>query len=154
MNVLAATLLLVILAGYYYEVATLECNRLSNTSCSTCVEKGEDHCYWCPDTGGCAKWDWGDLPSCKGSKYYYGQCNLNGAGFIGIVSVGVFLILVLIVVFFVCCCCCCLGCCRCRRSRRSNYERIRHVTEDPRDRQRYCHARRDEIRFQYGDTNM
>ena len=146
MNVLAATLLLVILAGYYYEVATLECNRLSNTSCTICVEKGEDHCYWCHDTGECAKWDWGDLPSCKGSKYYYGQCNLNGAGFISIVSVGVFLILVLIVVFFVCC--------YCYIKRRSNYERIRHVTEDPRDRQRYCHARRDEIRFQYGDASV
>ena len=162
MNVLAVTLLpVIILAGCYYEVnvaATSQgCHEYSNTNCSRCVEKGREghgdggHCYWCPSSGECAKWDWADFPSCEGSKYYYRQCDVNGVGFIIIFSVGVFLILVAIVLCCVCCCCCVMR----RRRRRDRYERIRHVTEDPRDRQRYCQARRNEIRQQYGlDTAM
>ena len=161
MNVLAVTLLpVIILAGCYYEVAATsqKCNVYSNTNCSSCVQKSRDggHCYWCPSSGNkttsgkCAKWDWADLPSCEGSKYYYRQCDVNGVAFIIIFSVGVFLILVAIVLCCVCCCCCVM-----RRRRRDRYERIRHVTEDPRDRQRYCQARRNEIRQQYGlDTAM
>ena len=154
MSVFAATLVLVILAEYSYEVAAQACIDLDHTNCTTCIKKGDD-CYWCPATAQCLKWDWARYPDCKGSEYFYGQCGLSGVGIIVLFSIGVFLLIVAIVACCVCCCCCSSCCCIIwRRRRRGSYEPIRRVREDPQDQQRLFQARREEIRHKYGlDTN-
>ena len=135
--------LIVVLGGSLYEVkAAQSCNELNNTNCTSCIEEG-DRCYWCPATGECSEWDWPDYPSCKGNRYFYGQCNLNGVGIIIVFSVGVFLLLVAIASCCICCCCC-----------YTRHRRRRVTTDDMHERQRLFQARRDEIRHKYGlDTN-
>ena len=143
-------MLIVALGGSSYEVkAAQSCHELNGTDCSSCIHKA-DHCYWCPNatSGDCLKWDWADYPSCKGNRYFYGQCNLNGVGIIIIFSVGVFLLLVAIAS-----CCICCGCCYMRHRRRRVVRPVTIITDDMHERQRLFQAR-DEIRHKYGvDTN-
>lgn len=155
-----ATLILLIVSLYEVRsTSSTRCSDLSNTKCSQCVKV--DHCYWCPPDGSsysgrCSHWDWGDYPNCKGNRYYYGQCNLNGVSIIIFMSLGVFLLLVVLVCCFVCCCYYFVKYQRRRRGRR-NYTIITETqgsdvpVNDMYERQRLFQAeRKDEVRHKYG----
>ena len=137
---LMSLLIVVALIGSLYEVKAAQPCNASNTTCSSCIEKGS-HCYWCPTTRDCFEWNWAEHPHCKNNRYFYGQCNLNGVGIIIIFSVGVFLLLAAIVSCFVCC-----GCCYMRHRRRRYYRPVTITTDDMHERQRLFQARTDEIR--------
>ena len=153
MDTFAIAIVTVVLLVSVYEVKGESCGEFLNTNCSWCVDKGND-CYWCPDTGLCAEWDISKTPNCKRSKYFYKQCNLNGAGFIVVFSIALFLLVVAIVS-----CCICGCCCYFRRRRRTRYVTLTNIEQSRRNertdmRHRQFQARRDEIRHKYGlDTN-
>jgi len=136
----------VLILSSLYEVSIADnCTYFNDTNCSSCTEKG-DNCYWCPNTKECLDWNWGHLPNCKGHRYFYGQCDLNGVGIIILFTVGVFLLLIGVVFCCICCCCCCK-----RRRRRKEYNLL--TPGDTHERQRRFQARRDEIRHKYGLDN-
>ena len=97
-----------------------------NSSCTDCTD-GKKDCYWCDASKECLKWP-GSLHSndihCKGYRYYYNQCRLNGVGIIAITVVSV----VLLMGLCLCCCICC--CCYCMSQRRKrSYEALRETHE-------------------------
>ena len=145
------TLTLIVLLFGVYKVKADECGRSNATNCFSCVEKGVN-CYWCPDSGTCAEWDWINLPDCK-QKYFYKQCDVNGLGFIVAFSIALFLLVVVIVSCCICCCCYCK-----RRGRRREYESMSHGERDGRNdrndtvQHAHVHVRRIEIRRNYGAT--
>lgn len=144
-------ILIAVLVISVYEVKAEKCTDLNGTNCTSCTERG-DKCYWCPDTDECLKWKWGKYPKCKGnrSRYFYGQCDLNGVGFVIVFSVALFLLLVIIVSCCVCCCCYCMK----RRKRRGYHVVPAESSERTAMRHRQFQARRNEIRHKYGlDTN-
>ena len=147
MGTFVVTIVTLLLVVSVYRVKAGSCDDFKHTNCSSCVKKGGD-CYWCPDTGECGQWDLNKTPDCKRSKYFYKQCNLNGAAFIVLFSSAAFILL--LVVILSCCifCCCCL-----RRRRRRQYVSLA-IIERTDMRNRPLRARRDEIRHKYGlDTN-
>ena len=148
--VVTTTLIAVWLISVYNLNAEAYCSNYSGTNCSTCINKGDD-CYWCPATVECLEWNWGSL-KCKGNGYFYGQCDMNGVGFIIVFSFAIFLLL-----FILICCCICCCCCYLKRRKRREYVQLttpliirneRNGRSDMRHRQ--FHARPDEIRRKYG----
>ena len=152
MGTFTVTIVTLVLVISVYKVKA-GCDDFKNTNCSSCVKKGGD-CYWCPDTGKCGQWDTTKTPDCKGSEYFYKQCNLNGAAFIVLLSFGLLLLLGVIVSCCIFCCCCYM-----KRRRRRQYVSLVNIEQNRTNertdiRNRQLQARRDEIRHKYGlDTN-
>ena len=126
----------------------------SNATCESCT-KGKKDCYWCEASKECLEWH--HEAHCKGHNYYYGQCQINGAGIIAITVV------VIVVIVGLCACCCVCCCCYCMsRMRKRNYEILQenhertnrsiHSTHNERKAERA--ARREEIarKYQIGNS--
>lgn len=147
------TLTSIVLLCGVHKVKAESCGHFNHTNCSSCVELKDENCYWCGESGECAKWDWSNYPAtgCK-QRYYYKQCDVNGLEFIVTFSVVLFLLVAAIIVCCICCCCCC--CCK-RRGRKGRYELVPRGEQDDRNdtvQRAHVHVRRIEIRRNYGAT--
>ena len=130
-----------------------------NNSCTDCTD-GKKDCYWCEPTKECLEWpgskDSNDL-HCKGYRYYYNQCRLNGVGILVITVVSVILVIGLCVCCCVCCCCYCMS-----QRRKRKYQALqdtheytnRTIGSQNNERKAESAARREEIvrKYQRGSS--